>query len=83
MQRYNLSFKDDFSFEVVFSLANLCDGLGVLKDSPDDLRTAKVEELLDIDFTVESPFAHKIIWNARKQCFQIVMVYHYQNYEKS
>ena len=72
IERYDLSFENDFSFEVVFSLKNLCKGLGVSTSDPEDLRAAKVEELLDIDFTAESPFKHKIIWNERKQCFQIV-----------
>ncbi|CAF4623789.1 unnamed protein product [Rotaria socialis] len=68
--------KDNFSYDVVFSLENLAKGLGLEASEPRDRIQAAVEEKLGIhtrsDWVEHVFFKNWIIFNAREQKLQIV-----------
>lgn len=69
-----LSFKENFSYDIVLKLSDLGKGMGVREDDCRDLIQAEVEEKLGISRSgvdQKMPFRHYIVFNARKQHFEI------------
>jgi hypothetical protein len=68
----NLTFKKDFSYDVVLTLSNLSDGLGVKQNTHNDLKQLAVTEKLGVYPPKKINFREWIIFNAREQAFEIV-----------
>ena len=86
LQHHGLSFKNDFSYDIILTLSDLAKGLGVNEKDPEDIVQMKVADKLGIylskretqsqssDEKAQSKisFKHWIIFNAREQLFQVV-----------
>ena len=76
IEHHKLTFKENFSYDVVFSLENLAKGLGLEEDQPRDIKQSKVEEKLGIytksGLSEVRFFNYWIIFNAREQHLQVV-----------
>ena len=72
----DLKFKDNFSYDVVLRLDDLCKALGIRRMDNHDLKQIAVAEKLGVysDASSESSvkFCNWIIFNAREQKFEIV-----------
>ena len=74
LQNHGLKFQEDFSYDVVLKLDDLAKGFGADNRSQDFIQAA-VEEKLGfpmISLSNRPQFRHWIIFNARKQCFEVV-----------
>ncbi|CAF3613386.1 unnamed protein product [Rotaria socialis] len=75
-EHHGLSFQNNFSYDVVFSLDNLVKGLGLNKKEPREINQGKVEEKLGIytrsDWEKRDFFKNWIIFNARYQKLQVI-----------
>ena len=70
-----MNFGKHFSYDVVLTLNDLAKGLNVDLDNGDDIAQMKIAEKLGIylsEDTESIEFGHWIIFNARKQLFEIV-----------
>ena len=77
LQHHGLTFKNDFSYDIILILSDLAKGLGVNETDPEDIVQMKVADKLGIYLseTETQPkisFKHWIIFNAREQLFQVV-----------
>ncbi|CAF1340979.1 unnamed protein product [Rotaria sp. Silwood1] len=68
----NLTFKNDFSYDVVLTLFDLSKSLGVKEENCDDIKQLNVTEKLGIYPPLKINFRDWIIFNARKQELEIV-----------
>ncbi|CAF2963253.1 unnamed protein product [Rotaria sp. Silwood2] len=68
----NLTFKNDFSYDVVLTLSDLSKSLGVKEENCDDIKQLNVTEKLGIYPPLKINFRDWIIFNARKQELEIV-----------
>ncbi|CAF1508890.1 unnamed protein product, partial [Rotaria sordida] len=70
-----MNFRKNFSYDVVLTLSDLAKGLNVDMENGDDIAQMKIAEKLGIylsEDTKSIEFNHWIIFNARKQLFEIV-----------
>lgn len=72
---HQLTYRKNFSYDVVFSLDNIVKGLGLKQDQPKDMLQCLVEEKLGIytknDWNDHTFFKNWIIFNAREQKLEI------------
>lgn len=68
-----LEFKDDFSYDVILTIEDLCKGLGITNSSCEGFAQLAISEKLGGNLPNRSiKFQHWIIFNAKKQKFEIV-----------
>ncbi|CAF3391108.1 unnamed protein product [Rotaria socialis] len=73
---HKLTYKENFSYDVVFSLENMVKGLGLKQNQPRDMLQCVIEEKLGIytrsDWNHHFFFKYWIIFNAREQKLEII-----------
>ncbi|CAF1072778.1 unnamed protein product [Adineta ricciae] len=76
LKRHDLTFKDHFSYDIIFSIEKLCYALELSPTQSKDTIQAMIEEKLGVytrnDWQERKFFKYWIIFNARDQTFEVV-----------